>query len=175
MNIVKQPTDVYCRAGTIEEPKIYGDLCTILEKDDYFDLKLYMPSIYGINLYLINHKIDKKIETYRGSHINDKQFNFIKEGGIYQITKFLATSSDIRVAKRFVTESMVLVTFNIPANYTNAAHLNKYSYFGEEEAEVLVTPYSGIKIIKIDKNDKKIFVEMLENNMIDKNTPQIHL
>ena len=70
---------------------------------------------------------------------------------------------------------MVLVTFTVPTTYTNTAHLNKYSYVGEEEAEVLVTPYSCIKIIKIDKNDKKIFVELLENNVIDKNTPQIHL
>lgn len=159
---------------SLESP-LYGDLCTILETDDYNDLKLYMPLIRCMNKFIVNHPTNSSLETYRGSHMVSKQFDLLKTNGLYRITKYLATSEDKNVAKQFLSAESILITFKIPKGCYNAAKVSKYSYFSENEAEVLLPPYSVVKVIGINKKEKQLTVQVLDNKATGLDTPQIHL
>ena len=131
-----------------------------------------MPLIRSVNLFITNHKINKNIVTYRGSHMVLQQARLLVVGQKYRISKFLPTSTDYQAATQF--KSQFMVQLNIPKNCHNAAFVHKYSRY-PNESEVLLPPYTVIKVISVNFVTNLIVVNVFDNKSQDLELPQIHL
>ena len=149
-------TAVYC--WTLQEPKFYGTLKGILINDNNLnDLKSWMPFIRALNNEL-NCQNPSKMITYRGSRMSLKDINIFKKGYIYRIPYYVATTKDKNVATNWNGHTYI-IEYHIKQGCPNA-QLLKLSAF-EYEKEVLLPPYSALKVI--DKTDKKMIVQVLDN------------
>jgi len=145
---------------------LYRRLTKMLVYDVYDELEKFMPIIRGITKCIVAPS-DRYRETYRGSKILMQQFETMEVGATYRIAQILATSESKETASSFVEGDQVIVTFKIPKGCWNAAPIAKYSQF--DEAEVLLPPYTAIKVTKKSKAHKSIECEVLDNTEADRN------
>merc|ERR1712048_22587 len=98
---------------------------------------------------------DQGRTTYRGSKILMRQFVTIEVGETYRIAQICATSESWLVADSFCEGDSVMVKFTIPKGCWNAASIAEFSSIPSEK-EVLLPPYTAIKITSKSKYNKLI-------------------
>ena len=109
--------------------------------------------------------------------MTDKQAKLLRLNKMYRISKYLATSKDEKVANDFkerMDGAGFVVKFYIPRGCHNAAYVHEYSRF-PNESEVLMPPYTVIKITDIDMANKCIECLVYDNKSQDQDLEQIHL
>jgi len=137
--------DTCITCWTLEDPKFYSVLKGVIATDNEDELKLWMPFIRGL-AHGLNEKNPSQMITYRGSRSpNMKIIVQLSPGTLFRMPYFVAASTNRDKAKDFGS----IVEFHIPDRCPNARLIQYLSKF-EEESEVLLPPYTLVRVITND-------------------------
>jgi len=152
---------------------MYSQINEALISDDENLLKKYMPLIRAINKYIV-HPMEKKMNSYRGSQLTQKQFEAYVPNKVYRSPMYVSSSTDREAAISFKAKKLTtLITYNIPKGVYNGREISKFSFFPHEK-ELLFPPYTAFKVKKIIVNKlnyekpNELIVEILDNKIVEK-------
>jgi hypothetical protein len=144
------------RMWTHQECKPYEKINNALLTDHSAELQNWMHFIRAFNHYLVHSWVTPlELVTYRGSRLSVEDLDRLITGKWYRISMYAATSTDKSTAQEF--NQGVKFEFHIPAGCLQACKVAELSEF-EDENEVLLVPYSPIRIRSIQAIQNEVWV-----------------
>ena len=124
----------------------YAKINNALLTDHSVELRNWVHFIRAFNRYLLDSWTPPRdMVTYRGSKLSAAAAQSLEVGQWYRISMYAATSMDKRVAEVF--DHGMKFEFRIPKGCYQACRIASLSEY-KDENEVLLVPYSPIRIIE---------------------------
>lgn len=169
------------RMWTIEDAAIVGSpsfvyrrINAALISDNWELLSQWTYLIRTINYHIVDSRPTKAIVCYRKSAMDASQLQNIRAAGlgaVFRMGMYCATSTKQSFVNNWQRgNGLVMWEFRVPKGSYNACHISELSKYSHE-SEVLMPPYTAIKILDIRSNDGKagkfrVVAEVLENRSV---------
>lgn len=146
--------------GDASNLSIYIALNRALLADDEDQLAHWMFLVRLVTNYITRpaHELPSALTTWRGSKLSRLQAASLSVGQVIRPPMFVATSTNREVASHF--RKIYIVKLIIPAGCRNACRVDTISLF-KEELEVLLPPYTPMRILRLTANE--IDLEVLDS------------
>ena len=126
------------------------------------------------------------LTLYRGQSLSTNDFNKLKStrGGLLSFNSFVSTSTKRKVSLKFATESsakdgavgvLFVLTIDPALTSTPFADISQFSYFDEEEGEVLFSMHSVFRIARVEGLDKQGRLWEVQLTLTADDDPQLRL
>lgn len=145
--------------------RVFGRVQAALLSDNSTLLHSWVPFIRSMNCFLIKEspRPARATVVYRKSDLTKAQAALIEEGKEYRCGMFMATSTDVRVfATLHRNAGHFLWQLTVPAGCFQSSNIAGLSAF-RDEAEVLLVPYTAIRVTRIDSGATASSPKLLPN------------